>query len=332
MNRGPAILVIRPGALGDTIFVEPVIAALRARYPEARIEIAGRDEFVPLLVGPGLADACSSTDAARFTTLFTDGPARLTGCDIILAFLPDAGGSLAGKLGAIAGAAVVFDPRPPDDGTVHIVDHLLGALEPLGVPPVRTRPQVPRWPEWLAAAAEIDPLVAEEGGYVAIHPGSGGLGPLRGGEPVGVCFQQTLTSRGAFSSARRGGRHKLWPAAEWAAVVDALRPRPVVLTCGPADRTVVDDVLAHVSGDRPLVVTGQPVTTLAGVLAGAAAFVGCDSGVTHLAAALDLPTVALFGPTDSGTWAPRGTNVRVLDGGPRMDKLATADVLAALRA
>ena len=46
-------------------------------------------------------------------------------------------------------------------------------------------------------------------------------------------------------------------------------------------------------------------------LAGARLYIGNDSGVTHLAAAVGIPTLALFGPTDPAIWAPRGANVRV---------------------
>jgi heptosyltransferase-3 len=51
---------------------------------------------------------------------------------------------------------------------------------------------------------------------------------------------------------------------------------------------------------------------LARWIAGARAFVGNDSGVTHLAAAVGTPVVALFGPTDRNVWAPRGPRVCIL--------------------
>ncbi|NPB07154.1 MAG: glycosyltransferase family 9 protein [Aquificae bacterium] len=47
-------------------------------------------------------------------------------------------------------------------------------------------------------------------------------------------------------------------------------------------------------------------------LKGAALFVGNDSGLTHLAAYLGVPTVALFGPTDPLVWRPIGKKVRVV--------------------
>ena len=51
---------------------------------------------------------------------------------------------------------------------------------------------------------------------------------------------------------------------------------------------------------------------LARFLAGARAYIGNDSGITHLAAAVGIPTIALFGPTDPAVWAPRGKKVIVI--------------------
>src|SRR5581483_3817598 len=48
------------------------------------------------------------------------------------------------------------------------------------------------------------------------------------------------------------------------------------------------------------------------ILASAKAFVGNDSGVTHLASLLGVPTVALFGPTHPATWSPIGPAVKIV--------------------
>lgn len=47
-------------------------------------------------------------------------------------------------------------------------------------------------------------------------------------------------------------------------------------------------------------------------LARARLYIGNDSGITHLAAAVGTPVLALFGPTDPAVWAPRGPHVRVV--------------------
>jgi heptosyltransferase III len=65
-------------------------------------------------------------------------------------------------------------------------------------------------------------------------------------------------------------------------------------------------------------------------LAGARLYVGNDSGVTHLAAAAGVPTVALFGPTDPRMWAPRGERVRVVQA-PTMDAIELETTLLAIR-
>ena len=46
-------------------------------------------------------------------------------------------------------------------------------------------------------------------------------------------------------------------------------------------------------------------------LARARLYIGNDSGITHLAAAVGTPVLALFGPTDARVWAPRGAHVRI---------------------
>jgi len=63
-------------------------------------------------------------------------------------------------------------------------------------------------------------------------------------------------------------------------------------------------------------------------LAAARLFIGNDSGVTHLAAAVGTPVVALFGPSDPAVWGPRGAHVRVV----RHQPLAALAVEAVLRA
>jgi heptosyltransferase-3 len=61
---------------------------------------------------------------------------------------------------------------------------------------------------------------------------------------------------------------------------------------------------------------------LAQWLASARLYLGNDSGITHLAAAVGTPVLALFGPTDPAIWAPRGPNVRVLRWTPESTPLS----------
>jgi ADP-heptose:LPS heptosyltransferase len=62
-------------------------------------------------------------------------------------------------------------------------------------------------------------------------------------------------------------------------------------------------------------------------LATARVYIGNDSGITHLAAAVGTPVVALFGPTDPRIWAPRGPQVHVI-ARPALADIAVEEVLA----
>jgi ADP-heptose:LPS heptosyltransferase len=69
---------------------------------------------------------------------------------------------------------------------------------------------------------------------------------------------------------------------------------------------------------------------LAQWLANASAYVGNDSGISHLAAAVGTPSVVLFGPSDPQVWAPRGEHVTILRHEP-LDELPMTAVQQALR-
>jgi hypothetical protein len=77
------------------------------------------------------------------------------------------------------------------------------------------------------------------------------------------------------------------------------------------------------------VVRDLPLTELAARLARCRLFLGHDSGVSHLAAAVGTPCVLLFGPTEPAMWAPPGAHVRVVRRGPALGALVVDDLLAA---
>jgi ADP-heptose:LPS heptosyltransferase len=124
------------------------------------------------------------------------------------------------------------------------------------------------------------------GKFMAIHPGSGS--PKKNWSPEG--FVQV-----ARSVCERTGMKLL-------------------VVSGPAEDEDKDAgaLRAALAGLADAWLGRPGLTLLAGVLAHAAVYLGNDSGVSHLAAAVGAPTVAVFGPTDPTLWAPRGRCVRVL--------------------
>lgn len=108
-----------------------------------------------------------------------------------------------------------------------------------------------------------------------------------------------------------GGAAKLWPIARWCAVGRALEARgwQVVVTGGPTEVEMVN-VLAS-SLQWPLVVTDAPsLQHLGAIFARCALVLGVDSGPLHVAVAVGLPTVALFGPGDPRRFGPWGDPAR----------------------
>jgi len=99
-----------------------------------------------------------------------------------------------------------------------------------------------------------------------------------------------------------GSARKNWPLARFQVLAERLA-LAVEWTAGPEE-------------ELPGAIRFDDLGRLARWMAGARLYIGNDSGVTHLAAALGLPTLALFGPTSPRTWAPRGENVRVLHSDP----------------
>ncbi len=127
-----------------------------------------------------------------------------------------------------------------------------------------------------------------------------------------------------------GSEKKNWPLDRWQQVVESLGTSEVVFITGEAE------------AERGIQPTGRdcwhalPLPELATRLATCTAFLGHDSGISHLAAACGVPSLLLFGPTDPAIWAPPQPWVRVLRD-PTQDltflsveqvKLAAAQVVA----
>jgi ADP-heptose:LPS heptosyltransferase len=111
----------------------------------------------------------------------------------------------------------------------------------------------------------------------------------------------TLIHAGAASAARR------WPPERWAALASAelAAGREVLLTGSPAEIGLARSIAAAAGVDPGRVLAGRTDLALLTALVGAAGAVVCgDTGVAHLATALAVPSVLLFGPTSPRHWGP----------------------------
>lgn len=188
----------------------------------------------------------------------------------------------------------------------HVVQENLALLRAVGLGPEAWA--TPVFPIATDAAAER--VIAEylegeglkpEGPLVALNPGSGGDG-------------------------------KRWAVEAYRRVADELALRlgaRIVVCWGPGEEPLAR-AIAHGMRTPPLIPPPTAVAELAALLRRATLVIGGDTGPIHVAAALGVPTVGLYGPTDAGRngpWGPRTASVQSPSG--RMDGIGVEAVLAA---
>lgn len=163
------------------------------------------------------------------------------------------------------------------DDHMHVVPNILSLLEPLGITPI---PKVAMGfdDNDMAFADTIMPVNK----YMILHPYS------------------------------RNSR-KYWPAEKWGKLAGLIQEQTsckavFTTTPDPADMSYLQEILAAAPQD--VLTFKEPCTLgqLAGVIKRSQAFIGIDTVVTHMAAALEVPVVALFGPSLTRYWGPWPNN------------------------
>jgi heptosyltransferase-2 len=282
-------LVRCPNWLGDTVMALPTIHALRDALPRA--ELWGLGPWVPAV----LATEPALNRLLPYPRRWADRWAltrELRQADLDLALLlPN---SFESALGAwLAGArrrvgysgdgraALLTHPVPPSAERCHQVAEYLALLRPLGLAPRMTAPTLAVAPTHRDEARR---LLREVGVRSRDRPVAIQLGA-------------------AF------GPSKLWPAERLAALASRLEAdgTPVVFLGSPEAAALLAAV-EHAMAAPPRTLVGRDhVALLPALLAEFAVLVTPDSGPAHLGAAVGVPVVALFGPTDPRRSAPLGS-------------------------
>jgi ADP-heptose:LPS heptosyltransferase len=277
--------LIRGGALGDFVLTVPALACLRERWPDLHLELLGYPRHAALAVEAGLVDAVRSLDDPATARLFIPGELHpawakyLARFDAIVSALRDAEGILERNLAASGRPVILAEPRVPEDR--HAAEAFAGFLAAFGLEPK---------PGDLVPRVRVPGLPAPEPGRIAFHPGSG--------SPA-----KALPPERALDLA--------------AALLESAHGLDIIL--GPAEQASAPRYRDLAARDpRVRLLEGLPVLGLARELGRAAVFVGHDSGVSHLAAALGRPGVYLFGNSSPACWAPRSdAPVRIIYRGGR---------------
>lgn len=268
------ILVIRGGAIGDFILTLPVLAALRAQFPETRLELLGYPHIAQLARSGNLVDAVHSIDArplagffARRGQLNSNLADFFSSFPIIISYLYDPDGIFQENIARVSKAQFIAGPHRPDERAgIHATETFLRPLTRLAIFDADPVPRLK------AASAKPEPVLA-------LHPGS-------------------------------GSEKKNWPEPKWRELIQQLAGSRILLVGGEAEEGRLER-LAEIA--RCELARSLPLADLATRLSACAGFVGHDSGISHLAAALGVPSIVLWGDTNEAVWKPLG-DVTLLKG------------------
>jgi heptosyltransferase-3 len=293
------ILVVRGGAIGDFILTLPALAALRERFPESWLEVLGYPHIVPLAAEGGLVNGVRSIEAralagffARHGELDEDLIDYFSEFDIVVSYLYDPDEIFQENVAkCITGQFIAGPYRPEEAGGVHASEVFLKPLERLAIFDADPVPRL-RLATPAAPAAEL-----------ALHPGS-------------------------------GSERKNWPESQWKVfltrLVDATELR-LLLVGGEAEGERLQRLAANLPAARVSLAQSLPLAGLARQLRGCLAFVGHDSGISHLAAAVGLPGVLLWGASVEEIWRPPSQRMLILRSPDGLENLEVSRVLDALQ-
>jgi len=286
MNR---ILVIRGGAIGDFLLTLPALKLLRDAFPGAHLEILGYKHIIALVENRGYADSVRSIDYAPLASFFSrDGelPAELAqyfrSFQQIISYLFDPDEIFANNLKR-CGVKNLIKASPQINDGEHAARQLARPLEQLGLFLEDAAAVIyPNKEDRMFAKKFLERSVRP---LLALHPSS-------------------------------GGERKNWALENWRELgdwlIESMQPSTLLVVIGEADESRAQQ-LKEWWAERPVCYAQNlPLPQLAALLEQCALFIGHDSGISHLAAAVGTPSLLVFGPTDPEIWAPANERVKTI--------------------
>jgi heptosyltransferase-3 len=289
-----SILIVHQGAIGDFILSLPPLEAIHRFHSQTRFIFLGHPSILEIVHSRPYFDVVLNCSDKRWAPLYSSKVksdagvfASLPPVDSIFAFCRSSSKTLVDNLARIyEKPSYRIDLFPETDLGLHVSDYQCRQLEELGIPslPCPAAVIAPSQEDFVEARRFFRKNVRAGKQLVLIHPGS-------------------------------GGRKKLWPVAGWLDVITKIsRDKNIKISLieGPADNQVVQQLCSKVGSVSLLLVNNWRLGKLAALIKHSSLYLGNDSGITHLAAACNTPTIALFGPTDPRIWGPKGSKVQVV--------------------
>jgi heptosyltransferase III len=294
------ILVIRGGAIGDFILTIPVLQALKKHFPETHLEVLGYPKVANLAVEAGWAQSTKSIEAPGLARFFAPrGPVPpewlqyFAQFDIIITYLFDPDALFQNNVSSSGKHHYIKGPhRPNEKLNLHAVDVFLKPLEKLAIYETGLLPDLSR-------LGSIQTKNQKETIQIAIHPGS-------------------------------GSPKKNWPLNKWKDLLQQLLVAPevkILVVAGEAEREIAEEFVQCFPSARTHLMMNKPLDDVSRALSQSEAFIGHDSGISHMAAALELPSVILWGPTNMNIWRPVGKRVTIIESDTGIQGITSRQVI-----
>ncbi len=302
------ILVIRGGAIGDFILTLPVLQAIQANLPGNYLEVLGYPRIAQLAVAGGLAARVQSIESRAVAGFFARN-GRLDDAmkdyfsdfDLIISFLYDPDEIFQQNVKRCSAGQFIAGPHRPDESqALHAAACFLKPLERLAIFDAENFPRLRIERTENGPASQLK-LALATGGWLALHPGS-------------------------------GSEKKNWPEANWRRLVEGLIAESklnLLIVGGESEGARLDRLASDLPVDRLAIARNLPLPELAQLLALARGFVGHDSGISHLAAAVGLPGLLLWGESNAGIWRPPSLRFELLMNAAGLEAISPKEVQCA---
>jgi heptosyltransferase-3 len=232
--------------------------------------------------------------------------------DLIVSYLYDPDEIFKTNVGRCSPAQFIAGPHRPDErAQIHAAKVFLKPLERLAI---FDADHVPR----LDVGDDVNRPLSEIGQEV----------------PSGTTSLTVKTPLRLALHPGSGSDRKNWPEDRWAGLLQALinlTPFNLLMVGGEAEGERLQRLAAALPLARTRVAQSLPLAELARRLARCQGFIGHDSGISHLAAALGLPVLLLWGTTAEAVWRPPGQKVTVIRHAAGLELLSVEEVFGQLR-
>ncbi|MCD4831766.1 MAG: glycosyltransferase family 9 protein [Anaerohalosphaeraceae bacterium] len=296
-------LIIQPGAIGDCILTLPLAAMMKDKLNVGIVKILGRSSYIDYFLGRSCIDGIGDMDSIDLHRFFVSPDdfhpdesdpliEAMANYKIIINFLGEPGSDFEQNLAFAANCSnpvevATFQLKPPAGNDKHITSIYANHLAEI----FHLAPS-----EICQDSCYLEPMNSDRENSQKLIKSLG----LSNSNPIAVIHPGS------------GGQSKCWHIDNFYSVAEILAERKInpVFLIGPAEiERFKPSTIDRFAAVAP-VVSDFSLTETFQLLCLAGCFIGNDSGISHMAAALGVPTISCFGPTDPAIYSPIGPKVK----------------------